>query len=32
MKEADAHETLSLIAQRDDVPEVLVMNGSKAQT
>jgi hypothetical protein len=32
MKEADAHEALSLLAQRDGVPEVLVMDGSKAQT
>ena len=30
--EADAHEALSLLAQRDGVPEVLVMDGSKAQT
>jgi hypothetical protein len=31
-KEADAHEALSLLAQRDGVPEVLVMDGSKPQT
>jgi hypothetical protein len=29
--EADAHEALALLAQRDGVPEVLVMDGSKAQ-
>jgi hypothetical protein len=31
-KEADAHEALSLRAHRDGVPEVLVMDGYKAQT
>jgi hypothetical protein len=31
-KEATDHEALSLIAQRDGVPEVLVMDGSNAQT
>jgi hypothetical protein len=30
--ESDAHEALSLLAQRDGVPEVLVVDGSKAQT
>ena len=29
---SDAHEGLSLMAQRDGVPFVIVMNGSKAQT
>jgi hypothetical protein len=31
-KEADAHEVLSLITQWDGVPEVLVVDGSKAHT
>jgi uroporphyrinogen-III synthase len=31
-KEADDREVLSLLAQRDGMPEVLVMDGPKAQT
>jgi hypothetical protein len=31
-KESEAHEALSLIFHRDGVPNVMVMDGSKAQT
>ena len=31
-KKSDAHEALSLLAQRDGVPPVMVMDGSKEQT
>jgi hypothetical protein len=30
-KEADAHEVLYLLAHRDGVPEVMIMDGAKAQ-
>ena len=31
-KKSDAHEALSLLAQRDGVPPVMIMDGSKEQT